>query len=399
MKNLPLFLLFFLTLHSPAAHAYRSVYQSFEFDIALSEQQTEDTPIHADVLVQKDKVSPVIIARISFSDSSHNTTKLIDVREIGPSLLPEKGRRVWMGESKLRIDLCEEVSALPACSGSSQHILGLGYAVSSKNIRNVSLYTNGLNSALRTLSVTLQVEIDVEESAAMETDPSLLNEDSAEGLFTKRHYFLNSSAQQSVALISSSLEALSERDVIGYFGLRQKYDTPLKKRVFKRSKEYKKLRKVLASARRAIVDGPRFCHHVKLGPYDLKRKGFRIEDGIRFGKYTLDVRYLGRNTSRELKGLRDFIRTNESVGIELENAGTTAMCFKVIRLAPKTRTHRYRPDPKLIRLFPPAQRAFFKKNPLKTVFREYRVEATHFVIGALGAPTKILRIRKGRITP
>lgn len=379
------------------AYAYNSTYGTFEFELKIPGGHTEDPAVNVDIFAQKNTPIPVVVARIAISEGPRSETNIVAVDELGPKFFPEKGRRVWLSSSsQLRLDVCENVSDLPKCSGSHQHLLGLGHSVTRDDIEDVRIYTNGVNSAAGTVTVSVQISFRTSESRA---EPSLLGEDAAIGLYTERHYFLNNSAGESISALAGSLEALSSNDVLGYFGLYQKYDTPLKQRVFKRSEEYKDLRKMLAGIRKAIVNGPRFCHPVRLSAYDLKRKGFRIEEGIRSQTLTLDAQHLGRNTSRDLKGLRDFIKTDESLGLAIESASEVAMCFKILQLKPKTRKHRYRPDRSIMQFFTPAQRAFIRKNPLETVFREYRVETTHFVIGSIDAPTRVLTVKKGRILP
>jgi hypothetical protein len=396
MKNLTFLMLLISATLCPDVHAYPSLL-SFEFELLLPELQTEDPKIRTDILVQKDTPSPIVVVKIALTDSSRDETSILAIDEIGPDLFPEKGRRVWISESYMRLDLCENVSDLPKCTGSQQHLLGLGHSVARDDITDVQVYTQGINTSSRTLSVTIQITFEVHKDRQAATAASHIGEGAAAGLFTERHYYLDNSTRKSISTVAHTAETLSSSDVLGYFGLYPKYDTPLKQRVFKRSKEYKQLKTLLARVQKAVPKRPKFCHPVRLSTYDLKRKGFQITDGLREDTLTLDVRYLGRNTSRELKGLRDFIKVNEDLGLDIENANAVAMCFKILRLKPKTRTHRYQPERQILRMFTPAQRAFFRKNPMKTVFREYHVEATHFVIGSLEAPMRVLNVKKGQI--
>lgn len=68
---------------------------------------------------------------------------------------------------------------------------------------------------------------------------------------------------------------LIERDVLGYYQLYDKYDSPLKRKVFKQSSEYKSLlRKMEAERNKLLADTFYIVDNVHKTNYDLKKNSF-----------------------------------------------------------------------------------------------------------------------------
>lgn len=355
--------------------------------LAHAENYTLDLPqgskynkVSVRITVQKGAPAPA--ALISVTPAEVTSVTLDETPGlIGDMDLP-RGKRTWLTESGFLTELCP-LEQLPACSGETRHfVVPLSSPVGgAADIEGYSAHSGygGLSVRITTRDAKISKPV-VSPVAGLPSNT----------------YFLFDQNNQGIGIIAHLLSSLHRRDVIGFFGLGEKYNTPLKLKRFKRSGEYKVYTKSLAKARKDILKA-HFCHPVTLSNYDLKRKGFTVESGLRYGDLTLDIRSFLPTRNPKERGFRNFIRASETVAITVEAAQKVALCFRPARLASRVRKVKYKVDPAVLRFMGPDMRRFIRRNPPTTRFEEFRMEATHLVLGGLEHPRKVYKITKGRV--
>ena len=103
------------------------------------------------------------------------------------------------------------------------------------------------------------------------------------GKYIKGYYFVHDDYNGTIfnhrnyqnILISNTIERLLKKDVIGYYDLGTKYDSPLKKKVFIQSQEYQDLSKRLEKEYQFIIkDTFYISSKIERTDYDLNKKSF-----------------------------------------------------------------------------------------------------------------------------
>jgi hypothetical protein len=353
--------------------------------LAFAENYTIDLPPRYDdvavrITVQKGAAAPG--ALISVTPAGVTSVTLDETPGLIGDLELPAGKRTWLTASGFLTELCP-LDRLPACSGETRHFL-VPLSNPIKGAADIERYSaSSVYGGLSVRITTRDAKISKPAASTVAGLPS-------------NTYFLFSEAQESIGTMAHLLSSLHRRDVIGFFGLGATYNTPLKLKRFKRSGEYKAYRKSLAKARKDIMK-TRFCHPVTLSDYGLKRKGFTVESGLRYGDLTLDIRSFRKTRDPKERGFRNFFRASENVAVTLEAAEKVAMCFRPTRLASRVRKVRYKMDPAVLRFMGPDMRRFIRRNPPTTRFEEFRMEASHLVLGGLEHPRQVFKIVKGRV--
>ena len=364
----------------PIAHAFEDEYSwpdRFELYTGFSKA-------HVQVTVQVKNPGNFALLTVTSSDtSSIDIAETEHIRDLVP-----KGARVWLGTPKA-VELCP-AEGLPLCIGEVRYFM----LVLSKEVKtagdivesNVDVDYDG----------TVHVSLKLDESGKHQS--YALPVETAEKGAPAVMYVMSESSQESINAAAIRIDSLSKKDTVAFFDLRRTYDTPLKLQIFKRSKEFKSLEETLAKLRRqALEGGSRFCHPVTFTDYDIKRKGFTVGSGLRSGELTLDVRGFGESRHRDEKGFRNFVKADEKSGIAIEAAESLAMCFKISILEGQIRKIPYKVDPWLVKFMSAEERRLYRTIKLQTVFKEYRVEATHLLLGSKRNPDAVYSINNGRI--
>lgn len=374
----------------PIAHAFPDEYTELDDHSPPDrfELYTGFPNVHVQVAVQvKNPVNAVLLAVTRADRSSIDIVEAEHMADLVPNLVPKTplGLRVWLDNSEAA-EMCP-AEGLPLCVGEVRYfMLRLSKEVTSAgDILESNVYVDYGGMA--------HVSLRLAESAKHPSYPTPIG-----GIPRLVTYGMSESSQQSISDMTAELDALNKKDAVALFGLRRIYDTPLKLQIFKRSKEFKDLEKFLTELRRQALEGRlRYCHTVTLSDYDVKRRGFTISDGLRSGELTLDVRGFGESRGRKEKGFRNFVKADEKSGVAIEAAESLAMCFKIAGLTSRVRKVPYKVDPWIVKLMSAEERRLYRTVKLQTVFKEYRVEATHLLLGSMRNPDAVYVINNGRI--
>jgi len=103
------------------------------------------------------------------------------------------------------------------------------------------------------------------------------------GKYIKGYYFVHDDYHGTIfnhrnyqnRLISNNIERLLKKDIVGYYDLETKYDSPLKKNVFIQSQEYQDLSERLEKEYQYIIDDTFYISSkIERTDYDLNKKSF-----------------------------------------------------------------------------------------------------------------------------
>lgn len=96
----------------------------------------------------------------------------------------------------------------------------------------------------------------------------------------------------------SRSHALLQRDVIGYYGLYNKYDTELKRKVFLESAEGKKMKEAVEIKRKELLEKQYYIMmpDESIKAYDLSTKSFRMEYKVRTWQHVKIPNYINFNS-------------------------------------------------------------------------------------------------------
>lgn len=366
--------------------------ESYTLFFQLPENR-EAPALSVDLYVSSDTREPVMV--LDVSESTQNIGAVIPVPDITELKASESraksGLLTWIKNDGFHTRLCPLISGYPLCETKEavqgRFYIGVSHGVQRSDVSDVSVRTEVEDGALR-----LDVYVGLQHTNSSATLSSS-NTGSSASTITKETFFLSDDVY--FQFFTDFVRVLSSSDVFGFYGLYRTYDTPLKRKVFKRSQEYKNLKRSFAQVKRHAVGGPTFCSSATLETYDLKKKGFRISEGVYNSPRTLAFKYLGKNSSPEKRGLRDFISANEQIGLDVENGGLDVhLCYQIRALRIKTRKIPFR-SPMLERMMSRRERAVMRR--LTTDFEEFPATLTHVIQGPLDAPRAVHRVNRGRL--
>jgi hypothetical protein len=346
------------------------------FDLGEGYAQVEATII---IQSKEDRRAPAVMVSISPADTNSITLK--EVNGDIPRLKDTHGGiRIW-SDGKTG-NVCPK-AALPACPGKTKYF-GVLLSNSLTSARDVVTYT------LYGRDGHFQVSLTTETTEPRKQEMSILS-------VKVPTYVMHKGSYGGVDNIAGFIHGIRTKNVVAMAGLPETYNTPLKLKLFKRSKSYKDLLSGIPKLRKAVLDGlMRFCHEVTLDNYDLKRKGFTVTSGLREGDHTLVVRGFGKSKALNESGFRNLLHSTEKAALAVEGYDKVGMCFRVTSMSTRVRKIPYKVNPVLLRLMSRQERRLIPKG-MKTTFIEYRVEATHLILGGLNRPEIVYSINRGRI--
>lgn len=127
-------------------------------------------------------------------------------------------------------------------------------------------------------------------------------------------------------------DGLMERDVLTFYGLESKYNTPLKRKLFKQSEEYQQLLSSLDKDRANVLKKSYYyIKDVNGAEYDLRLKAFLYKVGSKWNMFAAD-NFLIRSKYFHSRDSVMVPMANEMKALEVENALDNVSLMFVFRI-------------------------------------------------------------------